>query len=199
MKNRPPRGGSKKDEAMKGTIIKNMGRAAATVVAVWLCLFCGGCFKKVTTDATLVIRPNLQTVSGETDMAIAQGVELCAVYGYEKPWSVASYADAESLVLTNSETGERESVEAAVVAEQYDQGATGVLAMRTRSPHVLLVAVYPEGGMYAYRHYDTAENLSPVYISFQFRTWKSDGYVDGDWTVGFDTNRLPDPDDTEAE
>lgn len=144
-----------------------------------------GCFKKVNNDTTFIIKPNLQTVSGGELMA-AEGVWGYAYYVGEK-WEPTSYEDAAAMKITlvDEASGETETKEepAAMSKPYADEDEQGRIKIATSSPHVLLVAVYEAGKMYAFRHYDVGENIPQTYLTLQFRTWKKDEYVDSGWTV----------------
>ena len=156
--------------------------AAAVVLAA---LPCGtSCFKKVSHDTRIILRPNLQSESGGT-LVVAQGVEAYACNKGEL-WFVRSYDDAVNRVVTNTTDGSIVTLNDVVEAQPYERnGVEGLLSMRTKWAHVMMVAVYPAAKMYAWRHYATAENLPETWIAFQFRPWKSSGYVDGEWHVEF--------------
>ena len=142
------------------------------------------CFKKVSHDTRIVLRANLQSESGG-EVAVAQGVEAYAC-NLGEMWEINSYEDAVNRIATNETDGSTMNIESVVEAEPYEwNDVEGILSMHTKWPHVLLVAVYPAAKMYAWRHYDTAENLPQTWLAFQFRPWKSSGYTDSNWHVDF--------------
>lgn len=155
-----------------------------------------GCFKKVTTDTTFVIKPNLQIESGG-EMTVAEGVTGYACYVGEE-WSIASYEDAVAHILTDAEAEKSQTVEPDVVAQLYGDGTSGLLAIHAEAPHVLLVTIYEDGGMYAWRHFDSGVNVAETYLTLQFRVWKRDGYTDSGWNVGVvERPEDPQPEDPE--
>lgn len=172
---------------------RHIWRAAVTVLTVAVA---AGCFKKVSTDTRLVIKPNLQTVSGG-EMSVAQGVKGYAFYGRGEDWIIPEYEDAVALRLTDTAEMVVETVAFDAETEPYADGEAGVLEMKTKSSRLLLLLVWEQEEMYAYRHYEPAENMSPTFLTMQFRTWKNDGYVDSGWTVGMTPRKpapAPDPD-----
>lgn len=158
--------------------------AAAAVVAAPL--WGVSCFKKVTHDTRIILKPNIQSESGGP-FTQTTGVEAYASKR-SASWYVASYEDAVACIATNADSGLTEVMEDAVEAEPYEwNDVEGLLSVRTKGAHQLLVAVYPAARMYAWRNYATAENLSQTWIAFQLRIWKSGGYDEGGWTMGFDS------------
>ena len=157
-----------------------------------------GCFKKVGFDTELVLYPKVQTTSSDA-FAVADGVTAYAYYVSGKEWIVASYDDAVAKVVTNSVSGEvknepdAEAVPYAAEGEEPD--ALGRLKMKTNKQRVMLVAIYPTAEMWAYRHYEVAENLPVTTMKFHFRPWKTAEYVDSEWTF----NKKPAPETPEGE
>lgn len=157
-----------------------MKRTVATILAA---LALTGCFKKVSNDTTFIIKPNLQTVSSGP-LTVAEGVTAYAYYDVGKEWSVASYEDAVARVITNTATGEKRQTPNAESQPYAENDPQGRISLKTTARHVLLVAVYEEGRMFAYMHYDTGENMPQTYLTMQFRTWKTESYTDSGWSVG---------------
>ena len=155
-----------------------------------------GCFKKVNNDTTFIVKPNLQAVSSG-ELTPAEGVWGYAYYVGEK-WEPASYEDAVAMIVTNIESGAAKEKPAAMSKPYAEDDDTERIKIATASPHVLLVAIYEAGGMYAFRHYDVGENIPQTYLTLQFRTWKTDKYVDSGWTVNMSPS-TPDPDESEGE
>ena len=157
-----------------------------------------GCFKKVGFNTTIVLYPKVQAESnGAFD--IAEGVTAYAYYVSDKDWQVASYEDAVAKVITNAKSGETKSDPAAESTSYADEGdeadAMGRLKIRTTKQHVMLVAIYPAAEMWAYRHYEAGENLPTTTMKFHFRPWKTDGYVDSDWTFNRKVQPTPPAED----
>lgn len=154
-----------------------------------------GCFKKVSHDTELLVKPNLQVASG-AEMVEAEGVVISAWFNRGDGWSVASYDDALAGRLTNTEDGTVEVIEPDAVSESDGNGR---LRLELKSASVLLAAIYPQAKMYAWRILATAENLSPTYITVQFRPWKQAPYEDSLWKVGFADDPSNNDDDTDNE
>ena len=79
--------------------------------------------------------------------------------------------------------------------EGEEADAMGRLKIRTTKQHVMLVAIYPAAEMWAYRHYEAGENLPTTTMKFHFRPWKTDGYVDSDWTFNRKVQPTPPAED----
>lgn len=144
-----------------------------------------GCFKKVSNNTVFIIKPNLQSESGQAvPLPIAEGAIAYAWFDRTAQWEVTSYANAVAGILTDAESGKTES--AAPDAESQtltDEGSEGYLRLETRSSSVLLLVLYPAEEMYAWRVFATAENLSPTYLTLHFRPWRDGSYDDGGWHV----------------
>ncbi|MCH5330408.1 MAG: hypothetical protein J1E04_05520 [Alistipes sp.] len=183
-----------------------MKRTAILMIAAAAAMMLAGCFKKVSHDTVFIIQPNLQEESGQTLMPVAEGCEARAWFKRTAKWSVASYDDALANILTDTENGNTESAEPDALSEPWeDYGVSGLLRIATESSSVLLVVLYPEERMFAWRVYKTAENLSPVNLKFQFRPWRykydaqSNAYRDGDWNVDFAPRTAPPADNDNTE
>lgn len=157
-----------------------------TVMAIAAVLIFTGCFKKVSKDTLFIIKPNLQTESGG-GLTLAEGATAFAWFNRTAQWEIKSYDDAVAGRMTDTETGSTETVEPDAVSTVSEaEGRAGLLELDTRSVSVMLLVIYPEARMYAWRIFETAENLSPTYLTVQFRPWKNEGYIDSGWTVGID-------------
>lgn len=140
----------------------------------------GGCFKKETTDTTLVIKSLVEAESG------GERLPLADVYGYiyytdSEDWCCASYEDAAAKVITNSQTGE-ERTTPDVESEPYimDGSSNSYISLFQSGAPALVVVVYPEAKMYAYM-YRRAEaiNLTYTYLTLIFHPWKDKPYTEG--------------------
>ncbi len=151
-----------------------------------------GCFKKVGFNTTIILYPKLQAESNG-EFVVAEGVSVYAYYISGEEWKVTSYEDAVAKVITNEKTGATKSEPNAESSPYADDGeeadALGRLKIKTSKQHVMLVALYPEAEMWAYRHYEVGENLPTTTMKFHFRPWKTDEYSDSGWTF----NRKPQP------
>ena len=141
-----------------------------------------GCFKKVTTNTTLIVKTLVESKSGEGQLPTNEAFGYI-YYTDKEEWTIESYADAEAKVITHIATG--------VESEPYTQeGLTSsYIAMPQTSSPALVVVVYPAAQMYAYMwRRNEAENLYKTYLTLIFHTWKTDTYQEGNkpgysWTV----------------
>lgn len=180
-------------------IIKNIVGQGVQIVVCMGVLLLTGCFKKVSNDTVFIIKPNLQSESG-SEMTVAEGVTAYAWFDRTEDWSFASYEDAVAGILTDTETGKTETAAPDAESTTADEpGSEGLLRLETRSASVLLLLLYPEEEMYAWRVYATGENLSPTYLTVQFRTWRTAGYTDSGWTVDMTPRNPQTPDEDEEE
>lgn len=165
-----------------GKILRNIA-----IVAVALLSFTG-CFKKVTTDTTLRIKPLVEEKSGGERIA-AEGCYAYIYYTPKEDWTVASYEDAVSKTITNLETGEKLSEPNAESALHTSESLVSYLEIFQDKAPALVVVVYPEAKMYAYIYRKAeAENLTYTYLTLIFHKWKTGTYYEGSkegyrWTV----------------
>lgn len=155
--------------------------AAAAAAALLL----GGCFKKVSYDTEYVLKPLVQTESQGSFVPL----EGAVCYAFEvdpEAWTVASYDDAATGVLTSVEDPALKLTPPDAMGEPYDEyeELTGCLAMRISGPAVMIVAVDPVHKLYGFRAQELGENLSPLFVSAVFRPWRQGrSYTDGSWTM----------------
>ena len=148
-----------------------------------------GSFKKVTTNTTLIVKTLVESKSGDGQLPTNEAFGYI-YYTDKEEWTIESYADAESKVITHIATGEKLTVPD-VESEPYTQeGLTSsYIAMPQTSSPALVVVVYPAAQMYAYMwRRNEAENLYKTYLTLIFHTWKTDTYQEGNkpgysWTV----------------
>lgn len=148
-----------------------------------------GCFKKVTTDTLLVIKPlvDRQQGNGSTPAVEAYGY---IYYTDTEDWAIESYADAESKVITHTTTGEKLTMPD-VESEPYEEEGlkSHYIAMEQTSSPALVVVVCPVERMYAYMWRNTeAENLYKTFLALTFNPTKTKEYKVGSkkgyiWTV----------------
>ena len=176
-----------------GKILRNIA-----VVALSLLSFTG-CFKKVTLETTLHIKPLVEKVSGGGRLT----AKCCYAYLYynvSETDTIMSYEDAAARIITNKLTGEKRSVPDvaspvvdADVAEFVDDALGSVsidglvdgpwvlkdskteyISLEQKQPSALVVVVYPAAKMYAYMHRKSeAENLPDTYLTLIFHRWKA--------------------------
>lgn len=159
------------------------------VIALVVMTTMTGCFKKVTTDTTLIIKTLVESKSGEGQLPTDEA------YGYiyytdKEEWTIESYADAEAKIITHTVTGEKRTIPDVESLPYTQDGLTSsYIAMAQTSSPALVVVVYSTAQMYAYMwRRNEAENLYKTYLTLIFHTWKTDTYKEGNkpgysWTV----------------
>ena len=155
--------------------------ALVALVAIML----SGCFKKVTTNTTLVVKTLIEEESGKDDVA-AKEVVAYAYYTGSDDWTVASYEDAVQGILTDSLGIERRTTPDVVASPFERESSTNsfVSMPLDQSPAMVVVAV-PEVRMYAYSFRTLeAENLSHTYVTLIFHSWKTKQYTEGNKNKG---------------
>lgn len=138
-----------------------------------------GCFTKVTTDTTAVIKTLVQEVSGG-DNVPSEGVEVYAYYTGSEDWEIRSYEDAVNRIITSTEDGSQRT-EPDAVGEPYTKYETGCYTAipLTASPSMIVV-VEPQTRMYAYMFkLLTAENLKETFLTLIFHSWRDKEYTEG--------------------
>lgn len=164
---------------MRYDATRTISRAACASAAVVAALMLCGCFKKVTTDTTAVIKTLLQETSGGENTPLT-GVTAYAYFPGSENWTVNSYEDAVNRVITSTEDGSQRDVPDAegVPYEKYESGNYTSLWLNA-SP-AMIVVVDPQSEMYAYMfRYLTAENLPETFLTLIFHTWKTEPYKEG--------------------
>lgn len=139
-----------------------------------------GCFKKVTTDTTVVVKGYVQEESGGP-LLPAEGMEVYAYYPGDENWDILSYEDALNRIITNKTTGEQRTTPDVESAPYAVEGSTNTYAsfFQNASP-AMVVAVYPAAKIYGYMfRYLVAENLPTTYLTIVFRPWKGEPYAEG--------------------
>ena len=149
-------------------------------------LLFAGCFKSTSYDTEYVLRPYVQT-ENQGPFTSLGGVRAYAFAADTSGWTVASYDDALEGVLTSRRAaGERMDDPVAVSAPCPPSAdfpnSMDWIAMHTDRSSLLVVAVDPRYRLYAYRQQSFAENLSPYYVSINFRPWR-ESYAENGWTV----------------
>lgn len=166
-----------------------MKRALHIVCLLAVLLLATGCFKKVTTATTLVIKPMVEAASG------AGATNTDEAFGYiyytdTKDWEIKSYDDAEAKIITSTATAEqRTTPDVESEPYTYKEFDTKYIAMSQASSPALVVVVYPPAKMYAYMWRNSeAENLPETFLTLIFHEWKTATYPEGkgdgySWTV----------------
>ena len=132
------------------------------------------CFKKVTTDTTLVVKSIVQQVSGGEN-ATAKEVFAYAYYTENDDWTVASYDDALNRIITDSLGVERRTVPDVEGEPYYKEGYMGnYTALPLNQSPAMVVVVSPETRMYAYLFKElNIENLPETFLTLLFHPWKT--------------------------
>lgn len=143
------------------------------------------CFKKVTTDTTLVVKSIVQQVSGGEN-ATAKEVFAYAYYTENDDWTVASYDDALNRIITDSLGVERRTVPDVEGEPYYKEGYMGnYTALPLNQSPAMVVVVSPETRMYAYLFKElNIENLPETFLTLLFHPWKTAPYTEGSASKG---------------
>lgn len=150
-----------------------------------------GCVKD-NFDTTVIIRPRvIQTQGSTTEGEPAYMARVYAVYidknELDNTWTVASYADADAGIFTNTRTGERRVY--GFMGEQADYGQDHTdedtyISLVLSRPYVAFVAVDQMNRFYAYRTREINKPLPRLYMTVRFVLWKPDvSFRDSEWTV----------------
>lgn len=145
----------------------------------------GSCFKKVTTDTTLVVKTLIERESGGDDVA-AQEVIAYAYYTGSDDWTVASYEDAVQGIITDSLGVERRTTPDVTAAPFEREGSEhNYVSMPLNQSPVMVVVAVPEVKMYAFTFRTLeAENLPQTFVTLIFHSWKSKEYTEGNKNKG---------------
>lgn len=157
------------------------------LVAAALVAGLAGC-KKVSAECEFVIKPRLMVAEGSNPDQPAYMVRVYAFYNVgklrkdaERDWRPASYAEAESGIISHTRTGEIRSY--SLMGEQNDEDSFVYMTL-TSSP-VMLVAVDPLSRFYAYGVFEYGIPMPTFYLAVHFKKWETEApYKDGQyWTV----------------
>lgn len=158
-----------------------------TRTAVCLMALCvaTGCFKKVTTNTTFVVKSIIQAESGGENRA-ATDIVAYAYYTGSDDWMVTSYDDALRGIITDSLGVERRTQPDVVGEPFYKEGWLGnYTALPLDQSPAMVVVVSPETRMYAYIFKElNIENLPETYMTLLFHPWKNKPYTEGMATKG---------------
>ena len=153
-------------------ILRNAALIALTAIVAT------GCFKKVTTKTTVIVKSLVETVSGG-ERTPSEGVVVYAYYTKGETWTIASYNDALNKIVTSTETDEC-LTEPDVEGEPYDKFETGCYTALLLKKPAMIVVVEPQTRMYAYMFKQlAAENLPQTYLTVIFNSWKDKAYTEG--------------------
>lgn len=149
------------------------------VAAAAVALTMTGCFKKVTTDTTAIIKTLVQETSGGENVP-TESVDVYVYYTGNEDWEIRSYEDAVNRTITSTTDGSQRSEPDAVGTpyEKYETGCYTAVSL-TSSP-AMIVVVEPQTRMYAYMFkLLTAENLPETYLTLIFHSWRDKAYTEG--------------------
>ena len=149
------------------------------VAAAAVALTMTGCFKKVTTDTTAIIKTLVQETSGGENVP-TESVDVYVYYTGNEDWEIRSYEDAVNRTITSTTDGSQRSEPDAVGTpyEKYETGCYTSVPL-TSSP-AMIVVVEPQTRMYAYMFkLLTAENLPETYLTLIFHSWRDKAYTEG--------------------
>lgn len=149
------------------------------VAAAAVALTMTGCFKKVTTDTTAIIKTLVQETSGGENVP-TESVDVYVYYTGNEDWEIRSYEDAVNRTITSTTDGSQRS-EPDAVGTPYEKYETGCYtAVPLTSSPAMIVVVEPQTRMYAYMFkLLTAENLPETYLTLIFHSWRDKAYTEG--------------------
>ena len=137
-----------------------------------------GCFKKVTHETTVVVKAQVEQVSGG-ERTPSEGVVAYAYYTDGEAWTIASYDDAVNKIVTSTDDG-TQLTEPDVEGEPFDKYETGCYTALPLKKHAMIVVVEPQVKMYAFMFKRlTAENLPQTFLTLIFNSWKDKEYTEG--------------------
>lgn len=143
-----------------------------------------GCFKEVTYKTNYVVRPLVQTASGNESTPLTDAVAH-AFHVDTALYTVASYADAVAGVVTLKSDRTQKISTPAVSSEPYTQeGTTGWIHMQLNKTSQLVVVADQTDRLYAVTQQKLGFNLKNLYVELTFKPWKEGTlYTDGRWLI----------------
>lgn len=162
-----------------------------------------GCFKELSYDTTIVLRPTQQIESGGSAIALP-GVVAYAFLADTTYYEVTSYENAMAGIMSDKETGEQ--ITAIAVSTSYDEFDNSV-ALNVNGEVIAIVAIDTLNGDYGYTTYEVGVNISTTYIAVNFAPWKEGKFTYGNWCFVVDDPfepeipdvELPEPEEVEPE
>ncbi|MFR9503621.1 MAG: hypothetical protein SNH73_04135 [Rikenellaceae bacterium] len=137
------------------------------------------CFESTAYNTNCIVQPVEQVASGDDYVPLA-GTKFFAFEGSTDEWYPLSYEDALEGVLTSVTTGEKlSSIDEGV---SFNGASEGELSILLDKEEMILVAVDPASEIYGYRDYEVPHNLTTLYMSVPFLTWKLADYSVSSWT-----------------
>ncbi len=167
-----------------------------------------GCYKDVSYNTTLVLKPSQQLVNGGGAINLPDVVAY-AFAADTTFYEVTSYDMAFSGVMRDKVTGEE--IVAYAKSVPYTDGVYGMepalaLSLDRDEAVVAIVAVDTQNGDYGYTTYELGVNLTTTYMAVNFVPWKEGKFKYGNWClvvedpyVGPDVPEVEIPDSEEIE
>jgi hypothetical protein len=155
-----------------------MKRVLIMVCALLAVSLLWGCFKDVV-NYTIYKTAIYEQPSNDVSYTPATDVETYAYWVDTTEWKIASWEDAMAHRITNKTTGEQRDTPDAFgsfnASEEYQSSI--------RLDHsAMMVMLFPEAKVYAYRKYELPENLAEVTTKLYIATWRP-SYNSAGWRV----------------
>ncbi len=142
-----------------------------------------GCFKELSYNTTVVLRPTQQVVSGGSAVELP-GVVAYAFLADTTYFEVTSYENALAGIMSDKETGGQ--IAAIASSTPYDNDISGfenaiALNIDANAEVISLVAIDTLNGDYGYTTYEIGVNIATTYIAVNFAPWKTGQFTYGNW------------------
>lgn len=136
-----------------------------------------GCFKELSYDTTIVIRPKQQVENGGNTIELP-GVVAYAFAADTTDFEVTSFENAMAGIMLNKETGEEISAIAkSTSCDEYNNA----IALSIDSEIISIVAIDTLNEDYGYTTYKVGVNVPKTYMSVTFAPWKEGKFKYGNW------------------
>ncbi len=147
-----------------------------------LALAAVSCFKKVAYRTECVVKPLQQATADDGNPSVVPGAAAFAFDADTTAWTVASYDDAVSGIITSkSDPAVKRDTPFASSQSYGDRGWISLFLDRERQ---MVVVVDPVDRLYAYTDLLIGVNHSPLYVSLVFQPWKEGfSYKSSNWSV----------------
>lgn len=137
----------------------------ATLLSTLLC----GCFKEVI-SYTLFRTAIYEQATTDGGYIHSTDAEVYAFYADTTEWKIASWEDALAHRITNKLTGEVKSDPD--VFGSFNSSDEYQSSILLEAPMSMIVMVFPQSQIYAYRNYPMPENLAQVDTKFYVALWR---------------------------
>lgn len=137
----------------------------ATLLSTLLC----GCFKEVI-SYTLFRTAIYEQTTSDGSYIHSTDAEVYAFYADTTEWKIASWEDALAHRITNKLTGEVKSDPD--VFGSFNSSDEYQSSILLEAPMSMIVMVFPQSQIYAYRNYPMPENLAQVDTKFYVAQWR---------------------------